>query len=81
MFEGHCIRTVHAEANAICWAAKKGIALEGATLYVVGWEGGSCHRCAKLAWATGIIKIVTEEKNGNISIRTKLPEDSGIPTI
>lgn len=29
----HCVRTVHAEQNAICQAAKRGIALEGATLY------------------------------------------------
>ncbi len=29
----HCTRTVHAEQNAICQAARYGIALEGATLY------------------------------------------------
>jgi deoxycytidylate deaminase len=29
----HCVRTVHAEQNAICQAAKRGIAIDGATLY------------------------------------------------
>ena len=29
----HCVRTVHAEQNAICQAAKNGISIEGATLY------------------------------------------------
>src|SRR5690348_17307641 len=43
MEDGHCIRTTHAEANAIAFAARYGIKLEGATLYVTGWEGGICH--------------------------------------
>ena len=29
----HCVRTVHAEQNAICQAAKLGISLQGSTLY------------------------------------------------
>lgn len=63
--DGHCIRTIHAEANAICWAARKGIALEGATLYVTGWRSGVCHRCQKLVQAAGIVEIVTENEHGN----------------
>lgn len=58
MQENHCIRTIHAEANAICWAARRGIAIEGATLYVFGWEQGICHRCRKLALSAGIVEIV-----------------------
>ena len=61
MEEGHCVRTTHAEANCICFAAKHGISLNGATLYTTGWTGGSCHRCIKLAKAAGIIEIITEE--------------------
>jgi dCMP deaminase len=59
MVDGHCIRTVHAEANAICFAAKHGISVEGATLYVTGRE--VCHRCMKLAKAAGITEIIAEE--------------------
>jgi deoxycytidylate deaminase len=58
MEEGHCVRTIHAEANAIAWSARKGIAIEGATLYTYGWESGICHRCRKLALSAGIVKIV-----------------------
>lgn len=29
----HCTRTVHAEQNAICQAAKRGVALDGSTVY------------------------------------------------
>jgi dCMP deaminase len=60
MVDGHCVRTIHAEANAICFAAKYGISLEGSTLYVTGWSGGACHRCYKLAKAAGIKEIITE---------------------
>ena len=58
---GHCIRTTHAEANAIAFAAKHGIALDGATIYVVGWKGGVCPTCLKLVKSAGIEVILTEE--------------------
>lgn len=61
MVDGHCIRTMHAEANAICFAAKHGIALRGATLYTTGWKGGSCFRCTRMALAAGIVEIITED--------------------
>lgn len=82
MNEGHCIRTLHAEANAICWAAKMGISIEGANLYVTGWkDGGSCHRCSNLAWAAGIVNIVTEDENGYSSIRTRQQSGNRVPTV
>ena len=59
MEDGHCVRTVHAEANAICFAAKHGISLNGAVLYVTG--KAICHRCEKLAKAAGIALMVAEE--------------------
>lgn len=63
MVDGHCVRTVHAEANAICFAARHGISIAGATLYVTGWFGGACHRCTKLAFAAGVKEIITDEAN------------------
>lgn len=61
MKDGHCVRTVHAEANAICFAARYGISIVGATLYTTGWSGGSCFRCTMLALAAGIKEIITDE--------------------
>lgn len=58
MVEGHCVRTVHAELNAILYAARKGIGIEGCTLYVYGWEGGICHRCKKAALMAGIKEFI-----------------------
>lgn len=55
----HCVRTVHAEQNAICQAAKRGIALEGATLYC---RMTPCRVCAMLIINCGIKRVVCEKK-------------------
>lgn len=51
----HCIRTAHAEQNAICEAARMGIALEGSTLYC---KMTPCYTCAKMIINAGIKRIV-----------------------
>lgn len=55
----HCVRTTHAEQNAICQAAKRGISIEGATLYC---KMTPCSVCAKLIINSGIKKVVCEKK-------------------
>lgn len=62
MENGHCIRTTHAEANAIAFAARHGIAVEDALLYVTGWDVGSCPTCKKLAKAAGIRGIISDSE-------------------
>ncbi len=54
----HCIRTAHAEANAIAQAARFGISLDGATIYC---KMVLCHACAKMAIVAGIKRIVAEK--------------------
>ena len=51
----HCIRTTHAEQNAICEAARMGIALEGGTLYC---KMTPCYTCAKMIINAGIRRVV-----------------------
>jgi len=51
----HCIRTAHAEQNAIVAAARFGIALEGATLYC---HMTPCYACAKMIINAGIKRVV-----------------------
>lgn len=58
MQNGHCVRTIHAETNALMWAARRGISTDGATLYTYGWKGGCCPVCRKLALSAGIELIV-----------------------
>jgi dCMP deaminase len=55
----HCVRTVHAEQNAICQAAKLGVALEGSTLYC---RMTPCRTCAMLIINCGIKRVVCEKK-------------------
>lgn len=52
--EGACIRTVHAEANLIAFAAKYGISSEGTTLYTTM---APCFTCAKLIINAGIVEV------------------------
>ncbi len=51
----HCIRTSHAELNAIANAARFGIPLEGATLYC---HMTPCYTCAKLIINAGIKRVI-----------------------
>jgi dCMP deaminase len=54
MENGHCIATVHAEANAIIQAAKNGVAIDGADIYVTA---SPCWNCFKLIANSGIKRI------------------------
>ena len=51
----HCVRTAHAEQNVVCQAAKFGISLDGATLYV---KMTPCFSCAKMIINAGIKRVV-----------------------
>lgn len=55
----HCVRTVHAEQNAICQAARRGVSLEGSTLYCTMTP---CRTCAMLIINCGIRKVVADYK-------------------
>ena len=58
MENGHCVRTVHAEANAIVQAARSGTSVEGASIYVTA---SPCFSCFKLIANAGIAKIIFGE--------------------
>jgi len=56
--DGHCVRTVHAEVNAVIQAAYHGISTKGATLYA-NWL--PCYNCSKILINAGIERIVYRE--------------------
>jgi dCMP deaminase len=58
MEDGHCVRTVHAEANAIVQAARNGVRVENADIYVTA---SPCFGCFKLVANAGIRRIVFGE--------------------
>ena len=53
--DGKCIRTLHAEQNAIAQAALHGVSTKGATLY---GTCRPCHVCARMIVGSGIERIV-----------------------
>lgn len=52
--DGHCIRTIHAEMNALLQCAKLGISTDGAEIYVTHFP---CLHCTKAILQAGIKKI------------------------
>jgi len=55
----HCVRTIHAEQNAICQAALHGVSTNGVTLYC---RMTPCPICAKMLINCGIIRVVCQRK-------------------
>ena len=54
LVDGHCLRTIHAEMNAILQCAKFGIPTSGAEIYVTDFP---CLQCTKSLLQAGIKKI------------------------
>lgn len=54
MEDGHCVRTIHAEANAILQAARNGVNIEGAIFYMTA---SPCWPCFKLIANCGVRRI------------------------
>ncbi len=71
----HCVRTVHAEQNAICQAAKLGIAIDGATLYC---RMTPCRACAMMIINCGIKRVVCEAKYHDGDESEQMFKDAGI---
>jgi dCMP deaminase len=59
MDNGHCVRTLHAEQNAIIVAALHGVITAGATIYVTHQP---CFICAKTIINAGISEIVYDKE-------------------
>ncbi|MGO9065313.1 MAG: deoxycytidylate deaminase, partial [Myxococcaceae bacterium] len=58
MENGHCVATVHAEANSVLQAARTGVRIEGSSLYTTA---SPCWPCFKLVANAGIVRIVYRE--------------------
>ena len=74
MVDGHCIRTTHAEANAIAQAAKYGVALDNTECYLTHTP---CYTCAKLLYSVGVWRITCAKIYGDDSASVKLFETRG----
>ena len=68
---------IHAEMNAIIWAAREGISINGATIYVTLEP---CSDCSKNIIATGIKRIVYAKsyEYTNSDIISSFIKDNGV---
>ncbi|MBX6377606.1 MAG: dCMP deaminase family protein [Clostridia bacterium] len=57
MEDGHCVRCVHAELNALLQCAATGQASAGSTLYCTDFP---CLHCAKALVQAGVLRVVYE---------------------
>ncbi len=71
----HCIRTVHAEQNAICQAAKHGVSIDGATMYV---RMAPCYTCAKMIINAGIKRVVAKKEYHGSQRTRSIFEEAGV---
>ena len=58
MVNGHCVRTIHAEANAIVQSARNGVGIDESEIYVAA---SPCYDCFKLIANAGIQKVFFRE--------------------
>ena len=73
--DGHCVRTVHAEANALLQCAKFGVATNETNLYVTHFP---CLQCCKQIIQAGINNIYYEQDYRNHNLALQLFDESNV---
>ena len=77
VIDGHCVRTVHAEANALLQCAKFGVPTENADIYVTHFP---CLQCTKQLIQSGIKNVFYAEDYRNHPYAVQLFEEAGVKT-
>lgn len=75
--DNHCVRTVHAEANALLQCARFGISTENTEIYVTHYP---CLHCCKQLIQAGIKTVYYAKDYKNHKLAIKLFAESGIET-
>ncbi|MEI6488509.1 MAG: dCMP deaminase family protein [Bacteroidota bacterium] len=70
--KGSCSLALHAEQNAILYASKNNVSIEGCTLYVTL---SPCIACARVIFTIGIKKVFYMNSYADFK---KLPSDEGV---
>lgn len=73
--DGNCVRTVHAEANAIIQCAKFGVSTDGAEIYVTHFP---CLNCTKQIIQAGIKRINYLHDYNNSTYAEELLHNAGV---
>jgi dCMP deaminase len=74
----HCVRTNHAEVNAIALAARNGIAIDGSTLYC---KLEPCYTCAKMLVNAGIVRVVCLKRYHAAKDTRELLKQAGVELV
>jgi len=74
----HCVRTLHAEENAILQCAKDGIRIENATIYC---KMVPCYNCAMRIVRVGIKKVVAQKRYHADELSLKLFKDARVELV
>ncbi|WP_203623314.1 MULTISPECIES: deaminase [unclassified Lacticaseibacillus] len=77
MRDGHCIRTLHAEMNAILQCAENGVSTRGAALYVTYYP---CLNCTKALIQAGVTRVYFAHDYRNDPYAVQLFEEHHIKT-
>src|SRR5699024_9420736 len=77
VIDGHCVRTVHAEANALLQCAKFGVPTENADIYVTHFP---CLQCTKQLIQIGIKNVFYADDYRNHPYAVQLFEEAGVKT-
>lgn len=74
----HCIRTIHAEQNAILQAALHGVSTDGASLYV---KFEPCFTCAKMLINAGVKRVVCMRKYHAAKLTREFFKEAGVEIV
>ncbi|HLR66513.1 ComE operon protein 2 [Virgibacillus alimentarius] len=77
VIDGHCVRTVHAEANALLQCAKFGVPTDNADIYVTHYP---CLQCCKQLIQSGIKTVYYAEDYRNHPYAIELFQEAGVET-
>lgn len=78
VIDNHCVRTVHAEMNAVLQCAKFGVPTDGAEIYVTHFP---CLQCTKSVIQAGIKKVYYAKDYKNHPYAIELFEEAGVETV
>ncbi|WLR49908.1 ComE operon protein 2 [Bacillus tianshenii] len=75
VIDGHCVRTIHAEMNALLQCAKFGVPTEGSEIYVTHFP---CIHCTKAIIQAGIQAVYYAKDYKNHPYAEELFRDAGV---
>lgn len=73
--DNHCVRTIHAEVNALLQCAKYGSPVDGASMYVTHFP---CLNCTKAIIQAGIRKVYYAKDYRNDPFAEQLFREAGV---